>query len=81
MSNRDIRKEPFWRLAIRFGIIFIIVVIVLQLIWEFFSSGNLNAIPDSFQNGKWLPYTISKIVLGTVYGVTMAFFMKRKAKK
>ncbi len=81
MSNRDIRKEPFWRLTLRFGLIFIIVVILIQLIWEFFSSGNLNAVSESFNNGKWLPYTISKVILGIVYGVTMAFLMKRKAKK
>ncbi len=81
MSNIDIRKEPFWRLTLRFGLIFIIVVILIQLIWEFFSSGNLNAVSESFNNGKWLPYTISKVVLGIVYGVTMAFLMKRKAKK
>jgi len=81
MSKRDIQNEPFWRLAIRFGIVFIIVIIILQLIWELFSSGNLTAISESFNNGKWLPYTISKVVLGLVYGVTMAFLMKRKAKK
>lgn len=81
MSNRDILKEPFWRLALRFGIIFIVVVIIIQLIWEFFSSGNLQAVAESFQNGKWLPYAISKVVLGAVYGIAMAFFMKRKAKK
>jgi len=81
MSNREILKEPFWRLALRFGVLFIIVVIIIQLIWELFSSGNFKAISESFQNGKWLPYTISKIILGIVYGVTMAFFIKRKAKK
>jgi len=81
MSNRKILKEPFWRLALRFGVLFIIVVIIIQLIWELFSSGNFKAISESFQNGKWLPYTISKIILGIVYGVTMAFFIKRKAKK
>lgn len=81
MSKRDIRNEPFWRLAIRFGIVFIIVIIILQLIWELFSSGNLKAVSQSFDNGKWIPYTISKVVLGLVYGVTMAFLMKRKAKK
>lgn len=81
MSNRDILKEPFWRLALRFGVIFITVIIIIQLIWELFSSGNLQAIPESFQNGKWIYHVISKIFLGIVYGTTMAFFMKRKAKK
>ncbi len=81
MSNRAIRNEPFWRLALRFGLVFVIVVIIIQLIWEFFSAGNLHVVTESFENGNWISYTISKIVLGIVYGVTMAFLMKRKAKK
>ena len=81
MNKRDIRDEPFWRLAVRFGVVFIVVVVILQLIWELFSSGNLTAVSESFDNGKYLPYTISKVVLGLIYGVTMAFLMKRKVKK
>jgi hypothetical protein len=81
MSKRSIRNEPFWRLAVRIGIIFIIVVIIIELIWHFFSYGNLDAISESFNNGKWIVYSISKIILGTVYGLTMAYFTKRNAKK
>ena len=81
MSKRNILKEPFWRLTLRFGIIFIIVVIIIQLIWELFSSGNLNAVTKSFQNESWLTYSISKLILGLVYGATMAYFTKRNVKK
>lgn len=81
MSKRSIRKEPFWRLALRFGILFIIVVIIIQLIWELISSGNLQAISESLHNGQWIVYVVSKLILGLVYGVTMAFFTKRNAKK
>lgn len=81
MSKRSIRKEPFWRLAVRFGIVFILVVMIIEFIWNFFSSGNLNSITDSFKNEKWMVYVISKLVLGVVYGVTMAYFTKRNAKK
>lgn len=81
MSKRAIRKEPFWQLTLRFGIVFIIVVIIIQLIWEFFSSGNLKAIPESIDNGYWVTYVISKTIIGAVYGVTMAYFTKRNAKK
>jgi len=81
MSKRSIRKEPFWRLTLRFGVIFIIVILVIQLIWELISSGNLQTITDSLQNGQWVVYVISKLILGTVYGLTMAFFTKRNAKK
>lgn len=80
MNKRDFHKEPIWRLALRFGSIFIIVVIIIELIWEFFSSGNLIALRESFQNGKWITYFISKLLLGLVYGFTMAYFTKRNAK-
>jgi len=81
MSKRSIRKEPFWRLALRFGIVFILVILVIQLIWELVSSGNLQAIPDSFKTDKWIVYVISKLILGVVYGVTMAYFTKKNAKR
>lgn len=81
MNKRNILKEPFWRLTVRFGIIFVIVVIIIQLIWELFSAGNLNAVTESFQNRSWITYAISKLILGLVYGATMAYFTKRNAKK
>ena len=81
MSKRKIRKTALWKLALRFGVIFIVVVVIIQLIWEFFSSGNLNAINISFKNGHWVTYLISKLLLGLVYGFTMAYFTKKNAEK
>ena len=81
MKNRKILKEPFWKLAIRFGLIFILVVVIIQLIWEFFSSGNLTAIFESFKNGQWITYVLSKLIVGSVYGIVMAYFTKKNAKQ
>jgi hypothetical protein len=80
MSKRALQKVSTWKLALRFGSIFVIIVVLIQLIWEFFSSGNLQAINKSFQTGYWVTYLISKLILGLVYGFTMAYFTKRKAK-
>jgi uncharacterized integral membrane protein len=80
MSKRKIRQQPLWKVAIRFGLIFIVVVMIIQLIWELFSSGNLQAIPESFLNGQWITYVLSKIIIGVVYGIVMAFFTKRNAR-
>jgi len=79
MSKRKIVKEPFWKLALRFGTVFILVVVIIQLAWEFFSSGNLNKISESLDNGQWISYTFSKVIVGMVYGIVMAFFTKRNA--
>lgn len=81
MKKRKILKEPFWKLALRFGLIFTLVVVVIQFIWEFFSSGNLNKISESLQNGQWTSYVFSKVIVGAVYGIVMAYFTKRNAKK
>jgi hypothetical protein len=81
MSKSTLLKVPLWKLALRFGLIFVFVVILIQLIWEFFSSGNLQAITKSIEDGYWVTYVISKVFIGVVYGFIMAYFTKRNAKK
>ena len=81
MAHKDIRKEPTWRLALRFGLIFVVVVIIIQTLWELVASGNLHAVSDSFKTGQWVEYVIAKIIIGVVYGFTMAYFTKKKAQK
>ncbi len=81
MSKRKLRQTPLWKLALRFGLVFIVVVAIIQLVWEFFSSGNLQAVSNAFQNGQWITYVLSKIILGLVYGFVMAYFTKRKANQ
>lgn len=79
--KKDLRKEPLWRLALRFAIIFIIVVVIIEAIWQLFSEGNLQVVSKSIENGQWVNYLITKLIVGTVYGFTMAYFTKKKATK
>lgn len=81
MSNRKLKDVPLWSLALRLGIVFILIVMFIQLIWEWITSGNLNRIKDSFNNGTWKSYAISRFLLGTVYGLVTAYFLKREASK
>ncbi len=80
MSKHNIR-EPFWKTALRLGIFFIIVVLLIELIWELLSSGNLNAIRSSFDDGTWINYAISRLIIGIVYGLTMAYYLRKNAKR
>ncbi len=81
MKKHDIQKEPLWRLALQFGIVFIVIVVMIQFVWEVFESGNTKAITESFHNGKWINYLITKILIGVVYGFTMAWYTKKNTKK
>ncbi len=81
MSNRKIRNAPFWKLAVRSGITFMIVVVVIQIIMEFFKEGNLNNVPKSLTDGTWIQSVINLLIIGVVYGVTMTLIQKNNAKK
>jgi len=81
MSKRRIRKTPLWKLALRYGIIFMIVVVIIQTVMEIFKSGNLDQVPLSLSDGTWVQYLFKTLVLGIVYGLTMAFIQKNNAKK
>jgi phosphotransferase system glucose/maltose/N-acetylglucosamine-specific IIC component len=81
MSKRRIRKAPFWKLAVRYGVIFMIVVVIIQAVMEIFKSGNFNKISESLSDGTWVQFVINILILGIVYGVTMALIQKNNVKK
>jgi hypothetical protein len=81
MKNRKLIQTPTWKIALRLGLVFIIVVNIIQFFWSWIETGNLNFIPQGIENGTWVGFLISRIFLGTVYGFVTAYFMKRQARK
>lgn len=79
--SKYIIREPFWKTALRLGIFFLIVVLLIELIWELLSSGNLNALQTSLDDGTWINYTVSRLIIGIVYGLTMAYYLHKNAKR
>jgi hypothetical protein len=80
MQNRNLKNMPLWKLALRLGIVFILIVMLIQFFWEWIKTGNLGFFAEAFKNGNWIyliPY--SKLILATVYGLTSAYFLKRNA--
>ncbi|MGB2128859.1 MAG: hypothetical protein ACPHXR_05210 [Flavicella sp.] len=78
--SKNILNIPFWKLALRYSLVFIVVIAVLLTIISLIENGNFNAIKQSINDGSWKSYAINRIVLAVVYGVAMAFFSKRKAR-
>lgn len=81
MNHRNLKNVPLWKLALRLGIIFILIVVIIQFLWEWLKTGNLSFISHGIENGKWLYYALSRLLLGTVYGLVSAYFLKRNATK
>ena len=50
MQNRNLNNIPFWKLALRLGIVFILIVMFIQFFWEWIKTGNLGFFTDAFKN-------------------------------
>jgi len=81
MNHRNLKNVPLWKLALRLGIIFILIVVIIQFFWEWLKTGDLSFIYEGIENGKWVNYTFSRLLLGTIYGLVSAYFLKRNATK
>jgi hypothetical protein len=55
MQNRNLKNMPLWKLALRLGIVFILIVMLIQFFWEWIKTGNLKFIAEAFKNGNWIP--------------------------
>lgn len=79
--KKPIVLPSFWNLVIRFTVIFVLVVMTIEMIFELFKSGNLNAAITSFNDFTWLYYIAIKLIIGLAYGVFMAYLTKKRLKK
>jgi len=71
----------FWNLVIRFTVIFVLVVMAIEVIFELFKSGNLNAVLNSFDDNSWIYYLAIKLIIGFAYGLFMAYLTQKRLKK
>lgn len=79
--SKNILEVPFWKVAIRFTISFILVLGIILTIITYVKQGNLNAISQSIEDGSWLPFLLNRLVIAIIYGVAMAFFSRRNVRK
>jgi uncharacterized membrane protein YbhN (UPF0104 family) len=71
----------FWNLVIRFTVIFVLVVMAIEVVFELFKSGNLDAALNSFKDNSWFYYLAIKLVIGFAYGLFMAYLTQKRLKK
>ncbi len=78
---KNILEVPFWKLAIRFSIIFLLVISFILTLLTFMKNENLHAIPQSIEDGSWFTYVLNRVLLAIIYGVSMAYFTRRKERQ
>lgn len=85
MKENNILKVPFWKVALRFTLSFLVLLTIFLAGVEFFKAENYRAFADiidaSITSGAWVNFVLSKIAIAIVYGVAMAYFSIKKAKK
>ncbi|MFC2109400.1 hypothetical protein ACFLRU_03970 [Bacteroidota bacterium] len=77
----NILEVPFWKLALRFTLVFLVVIAIIMTVIQFMQYENLDAVSASFEDRSWVNYVLNKVVLALVYGAAMAFFSRRRERK
>lgn len=85
MKEHNILKVPFWKVALRFSLSFLFLLAIFLTAVSYFKAENYEAfasvIDASIADGSYVQFVLSKIAVAIVYGVAMAYFNIRKAKK
>lgn len=78
---KNITETPFWKVAVRFSISFLVLLTIVLSTATYFKDGNFNAISKSLQDGSWLKFVLIRIAIAIVYGSAMAYFSRKKARQ
>lgn len=77
------QQKPFnfYKTLVYTAFVFILAVIFIEGIFSLFYKTGFNGFLQNFSYPFIIKYLISKLLGGLVYGLFMAFILKRKAKK
>ncbi len=75
---KKFQEYPFWKIAVLSAILFFIIVVIIELFISLVRSETASDITTKYLSQEFL---FSKAVGAIVYGLIIAFFYRRKAKK
>tara|TARA_R110001583_G_scaffold8413_3_gene40188 strand:+ start:2720 stop:2959 length:240 start_codon:yes stop_codon:yes gene_type:complete len=71
------KEQSFLKLAIRFGLIFLVVVTLIKIIMSIFTNGGISGMLDEhFSKDTWQQFAKMQLVISAIYGVFMAGYYK-----
>ena len=71
------KSQPFFKLVLRFGLIFLVVITVLKIVFGIFKAGGISGMIDQyFLEDRWLQFVKIQLIISAVYGLFMAGYYK-----
>lgn len=78
---KEQKQFNFFKTLVFMMVVFTIVVIIVEALFSLFKDAGFDGFLQNFTYPLIVRYAISKLVGGLIYGVIMAFILKRKAQK
>lgn len=77
-----VKKEfSFYKTMVFTAVMFMIVLTFIEAIFSLFSKAGFSGFLQNFSYPFIIKYLVAKLLGGLVYGIFMAFILKRRAKK
>ena len=71
------KSQPFFKLFLRFTVMFLIVITLLKIVMGIFSNGSFSGMIDQyFSKDTWLLFVKMQLAMSTLYGLFMAGYYK-----
>ncbi|MDP3313440.1 hypothetical protein [Lutibacter sp.] len=71
------KNASFLKLAIRFGLIFLVVISLIKIVVSLFSAGGFEGmIVTNFSAETWKPFVINNLIISLMYGLFMGGYYK-----
>lgn len=71
------KSQSFLKLALRFGLIFLVVVSLIKIVMAIFQTGSFSGMTTQyFSEDTWQPFVKVQVVISAIYGLFMAGYYK-----
>lgn len=70
------KTQHFFKLVLRFGLVFLAVITVLKMVISIFKTGMSGMVDQYFSAETWFPFVIIQLVISAIYGLFMAGYYK-----
>jgi len=73
----EYKNQPFFKLTIRFGLVFLVVVTIIKIVMAIFNTGSIaGMVNEYFSKDVWQQFVLIQLVMSAIYGLFMAGYYK-----